>query len=174
MKNPLIRNKFLISMPSFLIRFSIVVVILVIPLFDSGCKNDGGPTGPANCASAGTLAFQSDKGDFLASGRFDTAATSCSGAGGFRSSDSKRIAGSAFRFNNVSDVDVITMFIADTPAVQAKSYGFTGSEESLSFHYFTHLNPHSSSSLGYPYLLTSGSIVVTHITQDSIRGTFSW
>ncbi len=149
---------------------SLVICFMSIIILSSGCKNDG-PTSPGNGALS--LSFQSNKGNFSASGKYDTTATSGSGVGAFRSTDSKRISVFAYRFNSSADVDVIIMLISDTVAIHTTTYHYGPSDDILAFYFYPHVNPAGSSGLGYPYRLSSGDLAITGIASEGIQGTFA-
>ena len=85
----------------------------------------------------------------------------------------KRIGVFAYRYNTSYDVDLLILFLADTAALRPSVFRFTGDEQFVFFHYYPHVNPADPSTGAYPYLLTSGEIVVASVTPDDIQGTFS-
>ena len=144
-----------------------IIVITIVSLFES-CSNNDNPTGPV--IANNSLSFNSNQGNFSVSGPLDTAATSGSGVGAYRS-DSTRVFIIAYKFNTSTDADVVVMQIKASK-VQAGTYQFTLDTSATFFVYVVHANPSSPQTIS-GYVLTSGNVAISSITSGNIVGTFS-
>jgi len=132
-------------------------------------------TATAPTGTSGTTSFNSDKGNFTATGIYDASATSGTGAGGFLSSTSG--AGSlviyAYRFNSATSLDLLIIQCMDTAPIATGTYTYPPTSSKSTFiSYYPAGNP-ADSSANFYLLSTATSAVISAISSTNVQGTFS-
>ncbi len=128
------------------------------------------PTG-----TSGTVSFNSDKGNFTATGIYDPDATSGNGAGGFSMtfSGSSVLTIYAYRFNSATSLDVTVIQFMDTAPIAAGTFIYPStSSKSVMISYFPAMNPSDSTTENF-YLFSTATANISAITSSNAQGTFS-
>ena len=159
----------------------IVLCALVIALTSVGCDDSSSTptttkTGTGLFKTEGTFSFTSNKGNFSATGVFDTLMSNPSASGAFTYTENGKTVVMVFAYNIVSQTNIQMVFsgVADASgSVTAGSYPFnvtTGTKIGI-FGYFPNLSDNSASSAFY--VLTSGAMNVPSVSNAAVAGTFS-
>lgn len=132
-------------------------------LVSEGCKKDDStPAGPA--APTNSFAFNTEDGNFAASGAFNAYATSGSGAGWMSSNTL-----AAYSIVSPTNVSVVAMVFVSTPAVGTLNFP-TGAVMTWSLN----VNPNDTASvLGNQCITKAGSLVISAHGSGTSRATFT-
>lgn len=156
--------------------------IAVLCLFLAGCDDSSStPVSSKTNLSGlfkteGTFSLTSNRGNFLATGIFDTLYTNTSASGAFKYTEDGNTVVMIFAYNVISQTNfqmVFAGFIDTLNTTAAGTYSFNpvGSSKIALFGYFPNMLDTSDAS-GF-YFLNSGSMNVSTLTATSVAGTFS-
>jgi hypothetical protein len=142
---------------------TILTMFLGMILVSLGCKkDDSAPSGPA--ASTSTFSFNTDDGNFSASGPFNASATSGSGVGWMAPNII-----AAYSITSPTRVSVVTMAFAATPTTQGYSF-----PNQAGLAWMLNVNPNDSTSIyAGRCMATRGSIILSSHGGGASQGTFS-
>ncbi len=132
----------------------------------------GGGGGGTTSGSAG---FNSDKGNFAASGPYNSSATSGSGATAIVSAagGSNQMEILAYRINSATNIDLLIITLHSNAAIATGTYSFAFGNQYATVSYSPGINPSDTSTTGNLYLLTSGSgVTVSTLTSSNVQGSF--
>jgi hypothetical protein len=137
-------------------------ILVGLSVMAHGCKKDDAtPTGPA--APTNSFSFNTDDGNFSASGAFSSNANSGSGAAWMSSNIV-----AAYAIVSPTDVSVVTMVFLRTPAVGTFNFP-TDAAMTWSFH----VNPNDTASVYANQCVTrTGSMILTAHGAGTSQGTF--
>ena len=165
-----------------LLQTGFVLCALIIGLTTAGCDDSsstpttGRTTGNGLFKTEGTLSFSSNRGNFTATGVFDTLMTNASASGAFTYTEGGKTIVMVFAYNVISQTNVQMVFsgVGDTSGtVSTGSYPFnltTGSKIGI-FGYFPNIADNSANPAFY--VLTSGSMNISSISATSVAGSFA-
>ncbi|MBP6672516.1 MAG: hypothetical protein KA247_05175 [Bacteroidetes bacterium] len=163
------------------IQTVIVLCALIIGVTAAGCDDSSstpttGKTGTGLFKTEGTFSFTSNRGNFTATGVYDTLMTNPSASGAFTYTEDGKTVVMVFAYNIVSQTNIQMVFsgVADASGtVTAGSYPFnveTGSKVGI-FGYFPNLADNSAASAFY--VLTGGAMNVSSVSTGAVAGTFA-
>ncbi len=137
-------------------------MVLALGILANGCKkDDSSPSGPA--APTNSFSFNLDDGNFAASGPFNSAATSGSGAGWMSSNVL-----AAYSISSPTNMSVVTMVFLGTPAV--RSYTLPSQ---VALAWMLNVNPNDSASIyAGRCIATQGSVAISAHGSGTSQGTF--
>ncbi|MDE3057401.1 MAG: hypothetical protein KGJ59_05545 [Bacteroidota bacterium] len=122
----------------------------------------------------GKISFDATDGNFSASGKLDVnflfrGGEGCGALGNhFYNNMLQQVMILGYKFYSATDAGVIGLTLSDTVAITTRTYTIG---KNASIVYVLHGNPHSST---MPYdTLSSGSLTLTSLTNENIKGTFS-
>jgi hypothetical protein len=132
-------------------------------------------TATAPTGTSGTVSFNSDKGNFTATGVYSPSATSGNGAGGF----ARTISGYnvlevyAYRFNSATSFDLLFIQFMDTAPIATGTFTYSPtSSKTVTIAYSPGLNPNSTTSDAY-ILTSSATAVLSAYSSSNATGTFN-
>ena len=132
-------------------------------------------TTPPPTGTSGTASFNSDKGNFTATGVYNPSATSGTGAGGFLQSGGGNnvLVIYAYRFNSATSLDLLIIQCMDSSPIAVGTYPYPPTSAKSAFiAYYPAGNP-ADSSANFYLLSTSTSAVISAISATNAQGTFS-
>lgn len=135
----------------------------------------GGGGGGGGTTTAGTLAFNSDKGNFSANGVYNSNATSGTGAGAFlqSSGSTNMLAIYAFRVNSPTSFDITLVQFLDSSPISSGAYSYPpSSAKMVMVNYFPNMNPNDTTNVNF-YSLSSVTANISALTSTNVQGTFS-
>jgi hypothetical protein len=117
---PLFKGRFAMKNRLCFVRPFVLLISFILAI--QSCKKDDNPATPAPTSPTGAFSFATDSGNFSASGSYNLAATSGSGAGWY---DASTIA--AYYFNSATSVSVVVLHFMTTPGVASYQFPSTAS-----------------------------------------------
>jgi hypothetical protein len=133
-------------------------------------EDDGGGNGGGT--ASGSLAFNSDRGNFSASGSWNPAATSGEIVGAWRISQSgyDYLYIWGWKITTMNDIAISTVLLYKSGSLTTGNYTFPS--EAI-FTYTPHLNYADTSSASNSYSLINGTLNLSALTSSTAQGSFS-
>lgn len=163
-----------------MIHGSLALAVFAL-LLSTGCDDSSSTpttakTGTGLFKTEGTFSFSSNRGNFSATGVFDTLMTNPSASGAFTYTENGKTVVMVFAYNFTSQTNIQMVFsgVADASGtVTTGSYPFnatTGTKVGV-FGYFPNLSDNSAGSAFY--ILTGGTMNVSSISTGAVAGSFA-
>lgn len=164
------------------LQFGITLFAFVVSVAAIGCDESSSTASTSKTPASGlfktegTFSFSSNKGNFTATGIFDTLMTNPSASGAFTYTENKKTIVMVFAYNIISQTNVQMVFsgVVDTlGSVSTGSYPFnpTSGTKGALFGYIPNLMDTSMNASFY--VLTKGALNVSSISASAVAGTFT-
>lgn len=159
---------------------SLFTLLLAAGLIIGGCSKDSSTTSSTKNTgglfkSEGTFSFSSDKGNFTATGIFDTLMMNNSASGAFKYTEGTQTVVMVMAYNIVSSSSMSMAFLfyidtLNTTSVGSYSFDLKTAKQAV-FGYIP--NMMDTSSAAAFYVLTKGTLNVTSLSETATAGNFT-